>query len=91
MNNTNRAFLLSTAAMAIVCCASGGTVQAQTPSRAGAKSKATKSTTAASGMWECQHCKEPMTLAEAKKKGMKCCGMPMVQVKAAKKTPKHNG
>jgi transcription initiation factor IIE alpha subunit len=46
--------------------------------------KSAKKTVAA--MYECQHCKEPMTLADAQKKGMKCCGMKMVKVKTAKKT-----
>ena len=47
--------------------------------------KTAKKSTVAVKLYECQHCKEPMTLAEAKKKGMKCCGLPMVEVKLAKK------
>ncbi len=40
----------------------------------------------AATMYQCQHCKEPMSLAAAKKKGMHCCGMSMVAVKSAKKS-----
>lgn len=41
----------------------------------------------AGAKYQCQHCKAPMSLAEAKKKGMECCGMKMMEVKASKKAP----
>ncbi len=53
--------------------------------------KSSKTKTASAKMFECQHCKVPMSVARAKKKSMKCCGMKMVEVKTTKKEGKKKG
>lgn len=53
---------------------------------ASAKKGSKAKTVASTKMYECQHCKEPMTLTAAQGKGMKCCGMKMVEVKVTKKS-----
>jgi hypothetical protein len=53
--------------------------------------KSSKTKTASAKKFECQHCKVPMSVADAKKQGMKCCGMKMVEVKTAKKEGKKKG
>lgn len=65
----------------------GVSVDAQTKSKGKSAPKKTTQTAAKKSevLYECQHCKQPMSLAAAKKLGMECCGMKMVPVKTAKK------
>jgi hypothetical protein len=75
----------------VACALLGGTllVPANAQNKTAAKKSSKKTTkTASAKLWECQHCKEPMSYAAAKEKSFKCCGMKMVEVKSAKKTEK---
>ena len=75
---TIRTLTTLAAAIALTCLV-GPPVAAQ------AKKPAAKaSVRAGAKMYQCPCCKKPMSLAAAKKKGLKCCGQSMVAVAAGK-------